>query len=248
MITSIAMHESSSLLRNVSTWILGGVMTLLFALLFLQQLESYIELQPKLALQDHPPGVTAFLGSRYIAPLAIVFLILGPLLAMRSFSDEFRQDTYALWQSSPVSNTSIVLGKFIGVLLVLLLWIMVAIAMLASMQFFVSLDWGLLAANATGLILCCTACAAVGLLFSTLTRHPLIAALASFALLLLLWLIGSFSIGGLEFLSQLSLAKHLNSFFSGYLSSGDILYFLIFTALFLALSIIRLNSLRHTGR
>lgn len=248
MIANIAIHESSALFRTVSTWVLGAVMSVLFALLFLQQLESYIGLQPKLALQDHPPGVTAFMGSNYLAPLAIVFLILGPLVAMRSFSDEFKKDTYALWQSSPVSNTSIVLGKFIGILLVLTLWIAVAVLMLACMQFFVNLDWGLLLTNALGLLLCSTACASVGLFFSSLTQQPLIAAVASFLLLLLLWLIGSVSLNGLEFLSQLSMAKHLNSFFNGYLSSADVLFFLIFTTLFLSLSIIRLDALRHTGR
>jgi len=248
MIAVIAKHESASLLRSVSLWVLGGVIALLAALLFLQQVEAYLSIQPKLALQDHPLGLSAYMASNYFAPLALLFLVLGPLLAMRSFSHEFRRETSALWQSAPVSSTSIVLGKFLGISAVLIFWILVAILMLVSMQFFVDLDWGLVLSGTVGLVLCAMACASVGLFFSSLTRQPIVAAIASFALLLLLWLLGQVSVTGLGALKSLSLATHLNSFFNGYLSSADTIYLVLLAALFITLTIIRLDSLRHTGR
>ncbi|MBX2837861.1 MAG: ABC transporter permease [Gammaproteobacteria bacterium] len=248
MITTIAKHECSSLFRSTSIWVLTGLLALAMALLFLQQVERYIAAQPALALQDHPPGLTAFLGAGFLAPVAVLFLMLGPLLAMRSFSDEFRKDTYALWQSSPVPNSSIVIGKFLGVVSALALWILLSVAMVASMQLFVMLDWGLLLANTSGLLLSSMACAAVGIFFSSLTRQPLVAAIASFACLMILWLLGKIPLSGIASGVQgYSIASHLNSFFNGYLSLADVLYFCVIIALFLALTIIRLDSLRHTG-
>ena len=119
MIGTVAKFESKALLRSAQTWIIAGAMAIVFAFLFLQALESYLQQQPTLALQDNPIGLGGFLSVRYLAPLVMVFALIGPLLAMKSFSDEYRQQTLALWQSSPVSTTALVLGKFIGVSIVI---------------------------------------------------------------------------------------------------------------------------------
>jgi len=250
MIGTIARHESAALLRSPQTWIIAALMAAMFGYLFLQQLENYIAVQPQLALQDHPPGLTGFLAVRFLAPIAMVLVILGPLLAMRSFSDEFRQQTLALWQSSPVSNSALVIGKYLGVLLVVCLMLLPAVLMPIAMQMLVSIDVGVIGSAALGLFLCAAAVVATGLYFSSLTQQALIAVVASLALLVLLWLLGSASFGTLPLqgLRSLSIAEHLGGFFQGYLSSRDILYFVLFVVLFLALTVIRLDALRHTNR
>jgi len=249
MIGVIARHESASLARSPQTWLIAALLAGLFGFLFLQQLENYLTAQTQLALQDHPPGLTGWMAARFLAPLAMVFTIIGPLFAMRSFSDEFRLQTWPLWQSSPVSTTSLVLGKFLGVLLVMALLVLLAVLMVVAMRFFVPVDFGVLASSALGLILCAAACTATGLYFSSLTRQAMVAVLASLALLLLLWLFGSASLGSLSLdgLKHLSIAEHISGFFQGYLSSSDILWFILFSALFLVLTVIRLDALRHTG-
>ena len=88
MIATVTQFECQSLLRSVQTWIIAGVMAVLFAFLFLQALETFLEVQPTLALQDHPTGVSGFLSVRYLAPLVMIFALVAPLLAMKSFSDE----------------------------------------------------------------------------------------------------------------------------------------------------------------
>lgn len=250
MIATIARHESATLLRSPQTWAIAAVLVALFGFLFLQQLENYITVQPQLALQDHPPGLSSFLAIRFLAPLAIVFVIIGPLFAMRSFSDEFRLHTLALWQSSPVSSTALVLGKYFGVLFVIVLLLLPAVLMPLVMSTQVSIDGGVIASSAMGLALCAAACTATGLYFSSLTHQALIAVVSSLALLLLLWLLGSASFGTLPLqgLRSLSIAEHLGGFFQGYPGSHDVLYFLLFIGLFLALTVIRLDALRHLNR
>lgn len=250
MIGVIAKHESASLLRLPVTWIIAALLSCVFAFLFLQQLEVYIAQQAELALLDHPPGLTAWLATRFVAPASIITLILGPLFAMRSFSDEFRLDTLALWQSSPVSTTAMVLGKFLGVTAVLCAILSITLLMFAGISLIGTLDWLQVGSAMLGLYLLAAACAATGLFFSSLTRHAMVAVLASLATLALVWLIGtsSFSAVPIPGIQQASLANHIGSFHQGYVASNDMLYFVLYIALFLALTVVRLDALRHMNR
>ncbi len=251
MIGSIAGFESRSLLRSSQTWIVAAVLSILFAYLFLQALETYLEMQPRLALEDHPIGLSGFLAIRYLAPLVMVFALIAPLLAMKSFSDEYRQNTLALWQSSPVSTTALVLGKFFGVSAVILILVLIASCIPLLMRLFTPLDMGVFFSSVLGLLLASLAFAAIGLFFSSMTRHAIFAVAASVILLVMLWLIGNTAGAGgalLGGLAMFGIPTHLASFFQGYLSSGDIAYFVLLALLFIALTIVRLDSLRHSGR
>lgn len=250
MIGIVAKHESASLLRLPVTWVIAALLAGVFAFLFLQQLEVYLARQAELALLDHPPGLTAWLSTRFVAPASIVTLILGPLFAMRSFSDEFRLDTLALWQSSPISNTSIVLGKFLGVTFVLCAALSVTLLMFIGVAFISSIDWLQVASAMLGLYLLAAACAATGLFFSSLTKHAMVAVLASLATLALFWLLGtaSFSTLPIPGISAASLANHISGFHQGYISTNDIAFFVLYIGLFLALTIIRMDALRHVNR
>lgn len=250
MISVIAKHESANLLRLPVTWIIAALLAGVFAFLFLQQLEVYLARQAELALLDHPPGLTAWLTTRFVAPASIITLILGPLFAMRSFSDEFRLDTLALWQSSPVSTTALVLGKFLGVTLVLCAALSITLLLFAGVALVGTLDWLQVGSAMLGLYLLAAACAATGLFFSSLTRHAMVAVLASLATLALIWLIGtsSFSAVPIPGIQATSLANHIGSFHQGYIASNDILYFVLYVVLFLALTIVRLDALRHMNR
>lgn len=250
MIGVIARHESGQLIGSAVTWVIAALLAGLFGFLFLQQLEIYLANQAQLALQDHAPGLSGWLAARFMAPLAMVFTLIAPLLAMRSFSDEFRQNTWPLWQSSPVSTVAIVLGKYLGVMCVLTGLVLLASLMVLAMALFVSIDLAILASATVGLLLCAGACAATGLFFSSLTQQAMIAVIASFALLLLLWLVGSASLGSvsLDSLQSLSISAHITGFFQGYPRTNDVVWFLLFISLFLSLTVVRLDALRHLGR
>ena len=249
MIFVIARHESLSLLRSAQTWILAAILALLFGFLFLRQLEAFLGIQDQLALQDYPVGLSGFLSVRYLQTLALIFSFVAPLLAMRAFSEEFRQNTYALWQSSPVSSTALVFGKFTGLALIQLVLIGLAISTVLIMRAFTPIDLPVIVSAAAGLTLSALAATACGLYFSSLTRHSLVAIIASMTLIVVLWLLGSADFGELpiQALRSLSIANHIAGFFQGYLQSSDIAYFVLLTLMFLILTIIRLDSLRQTG-
>ena len=248
MIATIAAQELRLLFRSPMAWVVAGIMQIVFAWLFLSSLEHYLTLQPKLALRENAPGLTAFLTGNFLAPAAVVLLLISPLLCMRTLSEENRSGAGVLLRAAPVSIITIVLGKFLGVFSLQLLMLLMAFVMPASLVFFTSPDVGNLFTAFLGLALFSAACTAMSLYFSSLTRQPVIAAFSGFSALLFLWLIGTGSASSESstlFLQNLSLPWHLNSFFKGILSSVDIVYFLLFSVLFLSLAVVKLDSQRY---
>lgn len=247
MIRVVANHECRSLLRSAQTWVIFAILALLFGFVFLQQLETFISIQNELALQDYPVGLSGFMSVRYLHPMALAFTVVSALFSMQTFSDEFRQHTFALWQVSPVTQTALVLGKFAGLLIVVIFLILLAVGMLLIMRWFTPIDLILVTSSTIGLVLCSASAIACGMYFSSLTRHNLVAIIASLTFLAILWLLGSANFDELpiQAMEQLSIASHLSGFFQGYIKSQDVAYFLLLSIMFLCLTIVRLDSLRH---
>ena len=249
MITTITKHELRLMFRSPLAWIIAGMMQLVFAWLFLSALEQFVTAQAQLASRPEAPGVTAFIVARYVAPAAIIMLLISPLLCMRTLAEEQRSGTLVLLRAAPVSMTSIVLGKFLGVFALQWALVTLAFAMPLSLGFFTTPDIGNLFTAWLGISLFAAACTALSLYFSAITRQPLVAAFSAFAALLFLWLLGTGSFSSetaSAVLHGLSMPRHLNSFFRGMLDTRDIIYFALFIFLFLSLAIIKLDSLRHT--
>jgi ABC-2 type transport system permease protein len=104
------------------------------------------------------------------------------------------------------------------------------------------LDLGLLGGNVLGLLLLCGSFAAVGLYLSCLTAHPLVAGVGTFTVLLGLWLVNLSTSDPDSALNLLSLIKHYDTFAKGTVALNDLVYYLVLIALFLLLSIRRLDA------
>lgn len=107
------------------------------------------------------------------------------------------------------------------------------------------LDFGKLFANLLALTLLVFAFTAAGLFMSCIAGHPTIAAMATFGTLLLLWILDWSA--GMEnqrskLFEYLSILRHFQNIQSGLISSVDIVYFLLFMATFIVLSIRRLDN------
>lgn len=250
MIFTIALRELKNLFLSPLAWAILAVMQLIMAYLFLSQLDTFMLLQPRLAGIEGAPGVTDIIVAPVLQTTGFLLLLVAPAITMRVFSDEKRNRTLSLLLSAPVSMSEIVLGKFLGVTLFFVLLLVMLTAMPLSLYAGTSLDAGKLAAGLLGLALLLASYAAVGIFMSALTEQPVIAAISSFGLLLLLWII-DWSGGEGEKVTglfhYLSLQTHLRPFLKGLFSTTDLVYYLLLIATFIVLSIRRLDQQRLTG-
>jgi len=189
MLLTIASREFRNLFLSPLAWAIMAVLQLIVAYLFLTQIDTYMVLQPRLAGIEGAPGVTDIVVAPLFQTVGFLFMLIAPAITMRVFSDEKRNHTLSLLLSAPVSMSDIVLGKFLGVTLFFLVLLVMLAAMPASLYAGTTLDTGKLAAGILGLALLLASFAAIGVFMSSLTEQPVVAAVSTFGLLLLLWII-----------------------------------------------------------
>lgn len=247
MIATIARREAAALFRSPIAWTVLAAVQALLGFIFLLHLESYLQVQPRLMTQGGP-GVTAFLIPRLFGAATTIYVMALPLVTMGLLAGERRNGTLALLLSAPVSTLEIVLGKFLGALALLVAMVLLTAAMPASLALVATVDGGALALATLGAVLFITAAGAAGLYLSSLTRQPVIAAVATLGLLLVLLLLGEWgrTAGGAweELLAYPAPSTHLAPFFEGLLDTGAVAFFALFAALFLALATRRLDNER----
>lgn len=247
MIRLIAAREMRSLFAMPSTWFVLAVLQFVFAWSFLAKLEEFLEIQPQLAQLANPPGVSISIAPSLFYTAALLLMMLAPMFTMRLIAEERRNQTMALLLSSPLSNTQIVLGKFAGLMLFLILIVATLPLMLYTLALGTHLDHGLMLSNCLGLILLTASFVSVGLYLSSLTSQPVIAAIGALAVLVGLWLADINSTTPESFWHTLSPLFHFQNFNSGLLDSRDVSFFVLFSATFLLLSIRRLHNNRVYG-
>ena len=245
MIFTIAGRELRSMFLSPLAWTILGVMQFIYAYLFLSQVDIFIDLQPRLAALDGAPGVVDIVVAPLFANAAVLLLLITPLVTMRVLSEERRNHTLSLLFSAPVSMTEIIVGKYLGVMSFILILISMLALMPLSLLVGTDLDLGKLAAGLLGLTLVVSAFTAIGVFMSSLTEQPTVAAIGTFGLLLLLWILdwaGSSGMPSSGLLGYLSVLHHYEPLLKGLLNSVDVIYYLLVIALFLVLSIRRLDA------
>ena len=245
MIFTIAGRELRSMFLSPLAWTILGVMQFIYAYLFLSQVDIFIDLQPRLAALDGAPGVVDIVVAPLFANAAVLLLLITPLVTMRVLSEERRNHTLSLLFSAPVSMTEIIVGKYLGVMSFILILISMLALMPLSLLVGTDLDLGKLAAGLLGLTLVVSAFTAIGVFMSSLTEQPTVAAIGTFGLLLLLWILdwaGSSGMPSSGLLGYLSVLHHYEPLLKGLFNSVDVIYYLLVIVLFLVLSIRRLDA------
>jgi len=145
----------------------------------LYSLEIYLKIQPRLTAIGSPLGIGDLVIAPTLASAALALLLLVPLLGMGGIANELRSRRMALLLSSPLSATSLVLGKWLGLFLACLPVVLLVMTMATALGLGSHLDGGRLLAGALGLLLLIALASAVTIWFSSLGEQPLSAAALS---------------------------------------------------------------------
>lgn len=182
-----------------------------------------------------------------VVNMGVILIFVVPFLTMRLFAEELRGRTMELLMSVPVRSIEIVLGKYLAALVMVLVYVgLVAVfpAILdrygASASGAGGVEWQTVALGLLGLFLCGAAFSAVGLFISALTDSQVVAAIITFLVLFLFWVVGwkAAEVEGVwrDVLGHLSSVQHLVAFARGSLALSDLAYFGSFIVLGLFLT------------
>lgn len=181
-----------------------------------------------------------------LAPWILIFLI--PAVTMKSFSDEKKQGTLELLLTKPISHLNIVLGKYFGA------FVLIIIALIPTLLYVYTvyqlgnpvgnLDIGSTLGSYFGLLFLIAAYTAIGIFTSTLSSNQIVAFILAVFLCFVFYIgfegIADFTSS--NFIDQLGMSSHYKSMSRGVLDTRDIIYFLSITALFLMLTKLTINK------
>ena len=184
------------------------------------------------------------------------FIILLPLLTMRTFAEERKNGTETLLLSSPLNVTQIVLAKFLAAATILLTMLVVSMIYPVITAMYGRVIWASLFCTYIGFFLFGLVCIAVGTCISSLTEMPILSILMSELVMLLLLLMDNLS--ATAFLSSIPVLSDILAWFSnqskfytfsqGLLQFSDIFGYVTEILVFLIWTIISVEKRRWSRR
>jgi ABC-2 type transport system permease protein len=178
----------------------------------------------------------------YLAPWILIFLI--PAITMKTFADEFRSGTIEILKTRPITNVTLVLGKFFAILTLLIIVLIPTFVYVYSIHELGNpvgnLDYGSISGSYLGLFLLASSFASIGIFTSTLSKNQVVAFLLGICMVFLFYygfdavssLFGDYSYT----IKLFGMNEHYKSISRGVIDSRDVLYFMSIIIFFLFVS------------
>jgi len=189
-------------------------------------------------------------GARSMQPLATIFnntffwiflLFFIPVITMRLLSEERKSGSIETLLTSPVTATTIVLGKFAAALaFYAVLWFPV-VAYAAILNKLMTIDLRIVLSSLLAVMLLGAYFLAIGTFASSLSKNQIVAAILAFVMIIVVFsagLVGSLANAPAlkEAFSYVTIWDHMDDFTRGVVDTRRIVYYLTSTALFLYLA------------
>lgn len=128
------------------------------------------------------------LYSDVLSSMTFLFLILVPILTMKLLAEERHQKTDQLLLTSPLKVSEIVIGKYLASVTLFIISLLITVLYPIILSKFGNLPVGEIIATYIGFTFMGAAFISVGLFASSFTENQAIAAVVSFGILLLIWI------------------------------------------------------------
>jgi ABC-2 type transport system permease protein len=196
--------------------------------------------------QQFAPGVDIILG-----PLVTLLLFITPVITMRTLAEENRSGTMELLLTAPVRDWEVVIGKWLGAVLLMLTILLLTwfFPIILNQMVRPGIDQGLMMAGYLGMFLLSSSFLAIGVMVSSFFSNQIAAFLVTQVITLVLWLVGLFSqvagASGSKILAYLSMNDHYNNtFLRGIIDLKDVVFYLSVIALALFVGSVSVETRR----
>jgi ABC-2 type transport system permease protein len=176
-----------------------------------------------------------------LAPLLYLFLV--PAITMRMFAEEKRTGTIEMLYTKPISGLSIIMGKYLAGLVLVMLSMLPTLVYFATVYYlaepFGNVDTGAFWGSFIGLFCLAAVYVAIGLMASAITDNQIVAFILAvclcFALYMCFDLVGAMFVSGKinAAIASFGINAHYESMSRGVIDSRDVIYFFSATAIFI---------------
>lgn len=174
------------------------------------------------------------LNSLYYYTALYGLIIIVPILTMRTFAEERKTGTEQLLLTSPTGMLKVVLGKLLSALLVIVITLLISFMFFFIVMFFGTPNIITTLVSMLGFVLISVAALSFGIFASSLTENQVIAGVVTVAFLIISLFMPDIS----SKFSGFALMNYYTSFSQGVISLENIISLLLFTVVFISLTII----------
>jgi ABC-2 type transport system permease protein len=237
----ICKKELKSYFASPIAYLLMAFFGLIFGATFYSATREMIQMAVMGSMrgQQQPMNVNDMIIRPLLGFSSTITLFLLPMITMRLIAEEKRTGTIELLMTSPVKDIEIIVGKWLGALLLYLCVLGMSMINIAMLFIWSKPDVKPLLVGYLGLILQGACLLAIGTFISATTRNQIIAGGVTFFVCLLLWLLSWYTAYDqspvYQALNYLSIVPHMENFQKGIVDSKDVVFYcsMIFFSLFL---------------
>ncbi len=193
----------------------------------------------------------------YFENLPLILCVFIPAITMRLWAEERKENTWEMLLTFPMKASELVLGKFFAALFVYALSLAATFTIPWMLFSLGNPDPGAVISGYFGTLLLGACFLALGIFFSGFCKDQIVAFVVTLLTCLLLFLVGTSFIAsyiddklpGLGSLlsNVLGVFKHFGSFTKGVIDLGDVIFFLVWTVLFLVLNVMYIDQRNRPG-
>ena len=233
-VLTIAGREVRSYFSSPVAYVLLAVFLALAGYFFYALLLAFNQSLQIYSMMRNPEMLSRFnLNEMVIRPLlhnmSVLLIFIIPAITMRMFPEEKRGGTYELLLTSPVSVGEIVLGKFLGGLVLVLIMVALSGFFGVLLMMYGNPELPMMLAGYLGLLLMALVFLAIGTLISSFTDNVVIAYVGALFALLVLYTIGWLgeTIQGVwqGVVRYVSITDHFQELTKGIIDTRDLVYF-----------------------
>jgi ABC-2 type transport system permease protein len=194
------------------------------------------------AIRDFQPGQPVGLRGVFDWMVWLLVFVL-PVLCMGQLAQEWASGTIETMMTAPVNETDLVVGKFIGSFVFFLLLLLPTLLFVVILRIYGRPDFGPIVSGYLGLVLVGALFVAIGLFCSSVTKSQVVAAVASAAILAVVTLLPYYASGNAALptfwrrVTDQGVFARYADFSKGVIDTGNLIYFLAITGVFLFLTV-----------
>lgn len=236
-IWTIARREVKALFDQPTAYILLVVFTGLNGFMFFREADLY--------------GAASLRPMLDLLPWLLLFLV--PAVTMRALAEDSRSGTLEVVLAQPITELELVLGKYLGQVLVLLIGLAITLTIALGLALGTAPELGVVVAQYVGAVLLVAGLAAVGVWASSISRNQVSAFIVAVFVMFVLILVGLDPLlVGLpprlgSIAASLGVLSHFTQIARGVIDLRDAVYFVTLAALFLLLAYLALVTRKLTA-
>ena len=252
-ILALAQKELRAYFVSPIAYVVLGLFSVLFGVFFVASINLMVQLSSGQFAMGGPQivNINEFMIRPLFGNTAVVLLFMLPMLTMRSYAEEKRSGTIELLLTSPLSDLQIILGKFFGAMALYTLMLSVTLIHMGVLFWYAEPEWAPLLSGYLGLLLMGGSFISIGLAISSTTKNQIVAGVATFAVLLVFWVINWLGDASgtttQSVLAYLSVLEHFDDFSKGVIDTKHLTYYGSFITIGLFLTAKSMDKERWSG-